>query len=182
MTGPGGQDLDKFMSGLSEDRRKLLETEVHRLVEEGRALARSVLIANYENLFLPMGSHLAKKGEIRGEVLERFYQLRERQVVRVTEEALVKQLSEAFEHRRQAEAPPVNIRDFEFYSFVLQPKDVADPEAIRQAKRAQELSQVDLSPGMALVGSSRTRTAGNRNPVGPIPLMGSCDMAFRPAM
>lgn len=182
VTGPGGQDLDKFISGLSEERRKLLETEVHRLVEEGRALARSVLIANYENLFLPMGSHLAKKGEIRGEVLERFYQIREREVVRITEEGLIKQLTEAFESRRQAEAPPVNIRDFEFYSFVQQPKDVADPEAIRQAKRARELALVDLSPGMALVGSAVARSAGSRNPVGPIPLMGSCDMAFRPAM
>lgn len=184
VTGPGGQDLDKFMSGLSDERRKLLEAEVHKMVEEARALARSVLVANYENLFMPMGSHLAKKGEIRGDVLERFYQLREREMVRMTEQDLVKQLVEAFEKRRQAEAPPVNIRDFEFYSFVQQPKEVADPEAIRQAKRTQELALVDLSPGMTLVGSSRPRaaTAGNKNPVGPIPLVGSCDMAFRPAM
>lgn len=156
VTSLGGQELDKFVVGLSEERRKILEEEVHTLLEEGRKLARSVLMANFDAIFNPVAMHLAKKGEVSGEALERFYQKNEREIVRATEFEVVQARLAEYEARKASEAPAKELRDFEFYSFARTPETIADPEVIRKVNLARELSTVDLSPGEAITGPTRS--------------------------
>lgn len=150
-TSADAKSTDAFINGLSESRRRILEKEVQSFMEQGRALARSVLISNYDNVFMSVGVHLAKKGEVGGEALEKFYEKRGNEIVYPEQKDVVKQKMAEFEVRKKAEAPPTNPRELEFYSFVKMPVTVADPEAIRLARRAKELASVDLSPGFALV-------------------------------
>ncbi len=145
------QDMDKFIAGLSENKKKLLEQEVHSMIEEGRALAKQVLIANYDTLFIPIGNGLAKAGELSGKVLTRFYEKHEHQIVHPDEVAEVQQKIDAFEKKVSAEPPPVNKRDFEFFSFLPAPSSIADVDQMVAEKQAKEVASVDLSPGQKFV-------------------------------
>lgn len=170
-TSTDSKSTEAFINGLSEARRRTLEKEVQSLIEQGRALARQVLIANFESLFNPVATHLATKGEIRGEVLERFYSQRRGEIIHPDQQSAVKQKVAEFEARKKAETPPTNLRDFEFYSFAKQPTTVVDSEAVRLARRAKELASVDLSPGLALVKTPLAR-----------PMLasgGRCELLFR---
>lgn len=161
-TAPEHQSLDGYVNGLSEARRRVLEKEVALMLEEARTLARRVLIANYNSLFNPLGAHLAEKGEIKGEALERFYRRVEvaNKIVVPGMKLAVDQAVADYETKVKKEAPPVNLRDFEFNSFTRMPATIADPEAIRNQRRAAALAAVDLSPGYALVKNSIPITAG----------------------
>lgn len=152
-TAPDSSNVNQFIQGLSNTRKNLLEKEVRVLLDAGRLLARQVLIANYETLLNPIASHLAEKGEVSGRVLERLYKQRAGLMLHPDQTAAVAQKVTEFEIKVRAETPPGNLRDFEFYSFAMQPKTVADPELIRAAQRAKELSSVDLSPGLKIVKS-----------------------------
>jgi hypothetical protein len=158
ITAPDAAGMNQFILGLSNSKKNLLEKEVRSMLEEGRLLAKQVLVANYDSFLNPMAAHLAEKGEISGRVLERFYQQRLNLMIHPTQTDVVAAKMTAFEAKVKAETPPKNTRDFEFYSFALQPKKVADPDVIRAAQRAKELAEVDLSPGQQLV-------KGNEPPV-----------------
>lgn len=162
-----GQDVDRYIAGLSSARKSVLEREVQKLLEEGRALARKVIIANYDDLYLPQVVHLAAKGEISGPVLERFYQQRRNLVVHPQDVQTVTSRVKAFEKRISAESPPINQRDFEFYSFVKKPNVVIDVEALRKQRRQAEIASVDLSQGKVLIDSKPTTNTRATKAPGP---------------
>src|SRR6185436_12215666 len=58
---------------LSESRRALFERERDSLLAEARALARKVLLANYDKVFIPLGVEVAEKGILYTEDLQKFY-------------------------------------------------------------------------------------------------------------
>jgi hypothetical protein len=145
------QNPDSFIAGLSERKKKLYEKEVRSLLDEGSQLARKTIIANYDQIFMPVASHLAANGEVLGPVLERFYQQRKNLIVHPDDMQTVAERVRDFEAKIKAESPPVNKRDFEFYSFVQKPKTVVDVDALRKQRREKELASVDLSPGKVVV-------------------------------
>lgn len=184
LVAPGVEGVSSFISNLSNARRRILEKEVISMLDQARALARSVLIANYETLFNPIASHLAEKGEISGKALERFYQQRKLLVLHPDQtDEVAKKIAE-FEAKIKIESPPTNLRDFEFYSFAKQPKTVADPEAVRSVKRAKELAEVDLTPGFKLVATNEPLPASAKvsRAAAPVKMAvangGSCELLF----
>lgn len=144
------QSIDQFLSGLSAAKRSLFEKEVQSFIEEGRSVARKVIIANYQHLFNPIAQHLASQGEISGPVLQRFYQQRDHLIVHLDEADKINNSVQTFEAKARAETPSQNARDFEFYSFSSQPKSIINIDQLREEKRAKELASVDLSAGSAV--------------------------------
>lgn len=153
ITAPDSDGVNQFILGLSNSRKNLLEKEVRAMLDEGRSIAKQVLVANYDSLLNPMASHLAEKGEISGRALERFYRQRTNLIIHPSQSDVVGQKLNDFEAKIKLETSAKSARDFEFYSFAMQPKTVADPDVIRASQRAKELAEVDLSPGLKLVKS-----------------------------
>lgn len=146
-----GQDMDKFIAGLSSSKKRILEQEVNLLIEEGRKLAKEVLIANYKTLFNPIGSQLAVRGEMSGKELLKFYEERESQIIHPDDRRSIQDHMQAFNAKIKLEKPPVNKRDFEFFSIVEMPKSIANIEQMIANRKAQELATADLSPGRKMV-------------------------------
>jgi MoxR-like ATPase len=186
VTAPDSASVNQFILGLSNAKKNLLEKEVRAMLDEGRTLAKQVLVANYDSLLNPMASHLAEKGEISGRVLERFYRQRMNLIVHPSQAELVAERLRDFDAKTKLEAPPKSARDFEFYSFAMQPKKVADPDVIRESQRAKELAEVDLSPGLKLVKTAEIEpVAKPKGASGPMSLAiepasgGRCELLFR---
>lgn len=163
------QNMDLFISSLSEKNKQLLEREVNKLIEEGRALAKKVLIANYDTLFIPIGNHLAKSGEISGATLQRFYEQRQHLEVHPEYAHDLEARVATFDQKVQAEPPPHNKRDYEFFSFLPAPSSIADVEKMMADKQAKEVAGVDLSPGQKFV--RRDFKYSSYKPSGPAPVL-----------
>lgn len=81
---PAGQKLADFVSRFSEEKKKLFEAEVKKLLNEGRALARELLVKNFDKVVVPMSKELARKGTLKKEEMAPFF-----------DEALMANVSEA---------------------------------------------------------------------------------------
>lgn len=148
------QNIDVFLAGLSAAKKTVFEREVQVLIEEGRALAKKVIIANYENLFNPIAVHLASRGEISGPVLQRFYKQREHLTIAPDDNQRVSASVQKFQKRILQEGASKNSRDVEFYSFIDRPKSIVNIEELRAANRNHELSSVDLSEGNSVTAKA----------------------------
>lgn len=70
---PSGVDINVYISGLSEQRRQLLESEIQAMIQEGRNLAQQVLELNYSDVFIPLGVELGRVGDMDEKALTEFY-------------------------------------------------------------------------------------------------------------
>lgn len=70
---PAGQTAQEYISDLSSESKALLEQEVAKLLNEGRDLAEQIILANFNEIFIPLSLQLAEKGTLNEEELARFY-------------------------------------------------------------------------------------------------------------
>lgn len=70
---PPGIRLNDYVARFSEEKKKLFEAEVRKLLNEGRALARELLVKNFEEVVVPMSKELAKKGILKKEEMAPFF-------------------------------------------------------------------------------------------------------------
>jgi len=153
---PNNSDLNAYVMTLSDSKKALLEKEIEVLLDEAREKARHTLIANYDLLFLPIGRHLAAKGEIKGDVLERFYIQRQYQIIHPIQKNLVRERISEFETKVKAESAlaPKSQMGLQFYNFAQRTERVVDLEQLDRKQLAQELKSVNLSSAKDVVYSS----------------------------
>ena len=68
-----GTSMAEQMSLLSASQKEVFASEVQAFLQEGRALAHNILVANMKNALLPLAAELAQRGEMMGEDVVEFY-------------------------------------------------------------------------------------------------------------
>ncbi|MCB0420524.1 MAG: AAA family ATPase [Bdellovibrionales bacterium] len=70
---PSGESQESYVQSLPEERKHLLNKIVRNILDEARGLAEKALIANYDHM-IDLGMTLARKGELKREDLDKFYE------------------------------------------------------------------------------------------------------------
>lgn len=142
---PAGTELNTYISRLSEDRKKLFEDEVNKLINEGRALARELLVANFEAVVVPMSKKLAEKGVLKMDEMAPFFE--EAKLVNVSEK---KESAQSFSIKSwvrslfSSRTPRSELRDGVFKREDLLPETFADIDQIVEQKRKDLYAQVQV--------------------------------------
>jgi len=71
---PSEVSLHEYVSQFSEPKKRLFEKEVKKLINEGRALAREVLVLNMDQVLVPMAKLLAEKGSLKEADMAPFFE------------------------------------------------------------------------------------------------------------
>ncbi|MGE4130044.1 MAG: hypothetical protein AB7F86_00315 [Bdellovibrionales bacterium] len=157
---PSGWQVQEYIGTLSESAKQKLEAEVQSLLEEGEALARASLEANFKNGLIPMGAKLAELGEMDAKKLQEFYQTAE----------LVKPSAAAPKKRKgwslaslwpwSSAAKPAHDLSIEFENGVLVPSKMADINEIAKERKAKQYASVEI-PADAPIAQVEPRTVNS---------------------
>lgn len=148
---PAGTELNTYISRLSDERKKLFETEVNKLINEGRALARELLVSNFESVVIPMSKELARKGVLKINDMAPFFE--EAKLVSVKEKKESAQSFSLKSWMRSLLSPGVprsELRDGVFKKEDLLPETFADIDEIVEQKRKDLFAQVQVPEGVPI--------------------------------
>lgn len=140
---PTGVQVSDYIQGLSESKKKLLESEVQSFVEEGRNLAESTLELNYTNGLLALGNLLGEKGEVNAEELAEFY--KKAKLESADNASTMSKVTGRIKARvRGLMNPPSQKLDTEIFSSVPKPAKMANIEEIALARKAAMYASVAM--------------------------------------
>lgn len=152
-----GQSIESYMNSLGAAQKKKIEKAVDAILKEANSVAETMLMAHFENFVVPVARSLAAKGEIKGEVMNRYYDMKSFEIISSYDEAALKKAK--LNYKKQVASSlqistAVSRRDFEFHEF-LKTSDfkVFDLELKLDEKFRQEVSRVDLSKGQLVIDS-----------------------------
>ncbi|MBK7843546.1 MAG: AAA family ATPase [Bdellovibrionales bacterium] len=154
--------MESYIAGLPEERKKLLSREVNQWMAEGRELARRALLANLDNLVIPLGSQLLEKLTMEREDLDKFYETHQvfaegspeyrNPLRRWTGTALRARLS-PFIHSPSTLVP-------ELLPGISTPESVADISSILKQHKEMEVSEVALPPDLPVFEKTNATAGG----------------------
>ena len=140
---PSGRKVEAHIASFSEQKKRLFEAEVKKLIDEGRALAREVLEKNFESVMVPMSKALAEKGTLNFEEMQPFWD--NAQMVRAAEKSTPSWMFRAKQKVRDlfsSRSPRSDRREGVFKSPDLVPEKVADIEALTNERKEKLYSEV----------------------------------------
>ena len=149
------QSVEQYLISLSENERVRFSEQVHKLLKMGEQTARDLLIANFDRLVMPLATHLAEKGKLSGEAIERFYVTQRPYIVYGDEFTKIQTLKSDFENRLKE---PLTSRrsDIELFSYVKRPRFQVDIEELQAKEFKEARAKVDLSPGDKILAQAQT--------------------------
>lgn len=152
-----GQSMDSYMSSLGAAQKKKIEKAVDALLKEAQVLAETMLMAHFESFVMPVARSLAAKGEIKGDVINRYYDMKSFEMISSYDEASLKKAKLAYKKQITSSSEvtsAISRRDFEFHDF-LKTSDfkIFDLESKLEEKFLSEVSRVDLTPGQRVIDS-----------------------------
>lgn len=153
-----GQSVESFLNSLTSTQRRKVEKAVEQVLREARGLAEKMLSSHFESFIIPLTKHLAAKGEIKGDVLNRFFQMKEFELLSSYDEVLIKKginkLKKLIAQDSEITSRTAR-RDFEFHDFMkTEAYHVYDLDVKLQDKFNKEVSMVDLALGKKVIDDS----------------------------
>ncbi|MGZ3722012.1 MAG: hypothetical protein ACXVA9_03715 [Bdellovibrionales bacterium] len=164
---PSGVDINIYISNLSEARRQLLESEVQRMVQEGRDLAQRTLELNYANGLIPLGVMLGEMGLIEEQGLKDFYA---KNPVRSPDSASIvaKTVNRVKAKAREVLNPPSQKIHTEILSSIQKPKTMANIEGIALEKKQAMYAEVPLPENFQVTTNASFEAARTAKKIMPI--------------
>jgi ATP-dependent Clp protease ATP-binding subunit ClpA len=155
--------MESYIAGLPQVQRVLLFREVNQWLAEGKELARRALLANLDNVVIPLGSELLQKLTMEKKDLDKFYQTHQvfvegspefrNPLRRWTGTALRARLSPII-HSPSTLVP-------ELLPGISPPESIADISAILKQHKERAVSEVALPPNLP-VFEEESIAAGSR--------------------
>lgn len=150
-----GQSIEVYLNSLSAMQRRKIDKAVDQIRKEAQTLAESMLMAHFDSFIVPIAKSLAAKGEVRGEVLNRFFDLKSYQIYSIYDEMPMKKAIQQYKKQTKASSEVSSVtarRDFEFHDFMnTNSFKVFNLEEALKSKFYSQVSTVDLSQGQAYV-------------------------------
>lgn len=150
-----GQSIDAFMMSLSELQRRKIDKAVEQIRKEAQVLAEKMLMAHFQSFLVPIAKSLAAKGEVKGDVLNRYFEMKNYQLLSVYDEKLLKKEIQDYKKKIKTSSEITSAtarRDFEFHDFIETSKfQVFDLKDSLKESFEQQVRTVDLSQGEKLV-------------------------------
>ncbi len=156
---PAGMELNDFVSRFSEEKKRKFEAEVSKLILEGRALARELLVKNFDTVVVPLSKELAKKGTLKQEEMAPFFE--KAQMVDVSE---IKNPNWFFSTQTWIRSKVSGLtgrslkRDGSIRSQDLLPDSVANIEEIVEDRKRKLYSQVQPPGNVPLFDESEFKS------------------------
>lgn len=154
--------MESYIAGLPDKRKELLFREVDQWMAEGKKLARRALLANLDNVVIPLGSQLLQKLTMEKEDLDKFYETHQvfvegspeyrNPLRRWTGTALRARLS-PFLHSSSTLVP-------ELLPGISPPESLADISEILKQHKKREISEVALPPNLPVFEKTNTKSDG----------------------
>lgn len=154
--------MESYIAGLPDKRKELLFREVDQWMAEGKKLARRALLANLDNVVIPLGSQLLQKLTMEKEDLDKFYETHQvfvegspeyrNPLRRWTGNALRARLS-PFLHSSSTLVP-------ELLPGISPPESLADISEILKQHKKREISEVALPPNLPVFEKTNAKADG----------------------
>ena len=154
---PEDIDLTHYIASLSAPRKAIYDKEIGRFLNEGRAIAKAILLENKSSL-IQLGIDLAIKGEIDGDTLDAFYK---RNPIKIPDSADLEKKAP-----KNARSGKVFIPTFktQLISEISMPAQLADPNQIVTERKKSEQSIVQLDSSLVATQESTPGCAGIFSP------------------
>lgn len=153
-----GQSVESFLNSLTSPQRSKVVKAVDQVLKEARTLAEKMLSSHFESFIIPLTKHLVAKGEIKGDVMNRFFQMKEFELLSSYDDVLIKKGINKFKKLVAQDSEITSKtarRDFEFHDFMkTEAYGVYDLDAKLQEKFNKEVALVDLSLGKKVIDDS----------------------------
>lgn len=154
--------MESYIAGLPEEQKKLLFREVNQWMAEGKELARRALLANLDNVVIPLGSQLLQMLTMEKGDLDKFYETHQvfvegspeyrNPLRRWTGTALRARLSPVI-HSPSTLVP-------ELLPGISPPESLADISAILKQHKARAVSEVALPSNLPVFEKTNTNADG----------------------
>lgn len=142
---PSGQDIHAYIASLSQERRELFERERDKMLDEGRSLAKTLLLANYDKVFIPLGIEVAEKGILYTDDLKKFYEEHKEDIYIEGEGTIATQFKNTSWTSLLARISPYIYRNVNRDADLLpglEVPTVVDPAVLLAAKKANQLATI----------------------------------------
>lgn len=154
--------MESYIAGLPEEQKKLLFREVNQWMAEGKELARRALLANLDNVVIPLGSQLLQMLTMEKGDLDKFYETHQvfvegspeyrNPLRRWTGTALRARLSPVI-HSPSTLVP-------ELLPGISPPESLADISAILKQHKERAVSEVALPSNLPVFEKTNTNADG----------------------
>lgn len=152
-----GQSIDAYLNSLSAMQRRKIDKAVDQIRKEAQALAENMLMAHFDSFIVPIAKSLSAKGELRGEVLNRYFDMKSYQIYSIYDDVPMKKAIQQYKKQIKSSSEvtsPTARRDFEFHNFMqTNTFKVFNLEEALKTKFYNQVNTVDLSQGQRYVVS-----------------------------
>ncbi len=143
ITMPSNATMSEQMSLLSSSQKETFATEVQAFLQEGRALAKNILVANMKNALLPLAYELLERGQMTGEDMGEFYKKHEVDTKKVFSDTP----TDSFAEKSDYVFDPMNL---ELNEDIRIPEKIADATQIAIEMKQKAVAEIAVPDDIPL--------------------------------